>query len=122
MTLNTRRGNTRTGRSWLAGLAGVALAVAAIAAVPVPDPFAPAEKGRAVPAPATDLLVDAAGSQVAVFAGGCFWGVQGVFQHVTGVTNAVSGYAGGDKRTAHYDAVGGGDSGHAEAVQVTFDP
>ena len=59
---------------------------------------------------------------MAVFAGGCFWGVQGVYQHVTGVTSAVSGYAGGGKGSAHYDSVGRGDSGHAEAVQITYDP
>ncbi|MBV6324967.1 peptide-methionine (S)-S-oxide reductase MsrA [Duganella violaceipulchra] len=58
----------------------------------------------------------------AVFAGGCFWGVQGVFQHVKGVTNAVSGYAGGDSRNANYDAVSGGDTGHAESVKITYDP
>jgi peptide-methionine (S)-S-oxide reductase len=57
-----------------------------------------------------------------VFAGGCFWGVQGVFQHVAGVTNAISGYSGGDRVTAHYQIVSGGDTGHAESVQVTFDP
>jgi peptide-methionine (S)-S-oxide reductase len=59
---------------------------------------------------------------VAVFAGGCFWGVQGVFQHVRGVTNAVSGYAGGDSETAKYEQVGTGATGHAEAVRVTYDP
>jgi peptide-methionine (S)-S-oxide reductase len=109
-------------RGWVMGLAGAALAVAVVTAVPLPDPFARAEKGRVVPAPMTDLLVDDATSQVAVFAGGCFWGVQGVYQHVTGVTSAVSGYAGGDKRSAHYDSVGRGNSGHAEAVQITYDP
>ncbi len=57
-----------------------------------------------------------------VLAGGCFWGVQGVFQHVDGVSNAVSGYAGGEKSTAHYETVGSGRTGHAESVQVTFDP
>ena len=57
-----------------------------------------------------------------MLAGGCFWGVQGVFQHVDGVTNAVSGYAGGDKDTAHYETVGTGVTGHAESVRVTFDP
>jgi peptide-methionine (S)-S-oxide reductase len=61
-------------------------------------------------------------SEVAVFAGGCFWGVQGVFQHVKGVSNAVSGYAGGDLRSASYDAVSTGRTGHAEAVKITFDP
>jgi len=60
--------------------------------------------------------------QVAVFSGGCFWGVQAVFQHVVGVTNAVSGYAGGDAATARYDRVSEGNTGHAESVRVTFDP
>ena len=59
---------------------------------------------------------------VAVFAGGCFWGVQGVFQHVDGVESAVSGYAGGAADTARYRAVGSGRTGHAEAVEVTYDP
>jgi peptide-methionine (S)-S-oxide reductase len=114
--------HTRTVRGWAMGLAGVALAVAAVAAVPVPDPFSRAEKGRVVPPPGTDIRVDDATSQVAVFAGGCFWGVQGVYQHVAGVTSAVSGYAGGDKASARYEAVGRGDSRHAEAVRITYDP
>ncbi len=114
--------NRRTVRSWVMGLAGVAVAVAVVAAVPVPDPFAPPEKARVVPPPVTDIAVDDATTQVAVVAGGCFWGVQGVFQHVTGVTKAVSGYAGGTKASARYETVGGGASDHAEAVQVTYDP
>ncbi len=57
-----------------------------------------------------------------MLAGGCFWGVQGVFQHVKGVTNAVSGYAGGEKKTADYEVVSTGRTGHAESVQVTYDP
>jgi peptide-methionine (S)-S-oxide reductase len=61
-------------------------------------------------------------SEVAVLAGGCFWGVQGVFQHVKGVTSAVSGYDGGNNETAHYQMVGTGTTGHAESVRVTFDP
>ena len=61
-------------------------------------------------------------SQVAVLAGGCFWGVQGVFQHVRGVSQVVSGYAGGKKETASYERIGRGDTGHAESVQVTYDP
>jgi peptide-methionine (S)-S-oxide reductase len=61
-------------------------------------------------------------TETAVLAGGCFWGVQGVFQHVKGVTNAVSGYAGGDKKTAQYEVVGSGRTGHAESVRITFDP
>jgi peptide-methionine (S)-S-oxide reductase len=60
--------------------------------------------------------------EVAVLAGGCFWGVQGVFQHVKGVTSAVSGYAGGEKSTAQYELVGSGTTGHAETVRVVFDP
>ena len=79
-------------------------------------------QARLVPAPREDVAVGAAQSEVAVLAGGCFWGVQGVYQHVTGVTNAVSGYAGGEKNTARYELVGTGQTGHAEAVQVTFDP
>jgi peptide-methionine (S)-S-oxide reductase len=109
-------------RSWLIGLVGVALAVAAVTAVPVLDPFAPAERGRIVAPPAVDAPAGTASSEVAVFAGGCFWGVQGVYQHVAGVTRAVSGYAGGDKASARYETVGGGASGHAEAVQITYDP
>lgn len=60
--------------------------------------------------------------QTAVFAGGCFWGVDAVFRHVKGVTSVVSGYAGGDAATAYYELVGAGNTGHAEAVQVNFDP
>ncbi len=82
-----------------------------------------AESGVVIPAP---TLVDSgpagAGPQSIVLAGGCFWGVQAVFQHTKGVTSAVSGYAGGEKQAAHYEMVGGGRTGHAESVAVTFDP
>ena len=81
-----------------------------------------AEEGRVLPAPTLDQQAGASTSEVAVLAGGCFWGVQGVFQHVKGVTNAVSGYAGGTGESATYDKVSGGSTGHAEAVSVTFDP
>jgi peptide-methionine (S)-S-oxide reductase len=81
-----------------------------------------AEEARVVPTPAVDEQADGKTSEVAVIAGGCFWGVQGVFQHVAGVTNAVSGYAGGDKATAHYDMTSNGKTGHAESVQITYDP
>ena len=67
-------------------------------------------------------LAAAAQAQTAVFAGGCFWGVDAVFRHVKGVTRVVSGYSGGDASTARYEAVGEGTTGHAESVQVTFDP
>jgi peptide-methionine (S)-S-oxide reductase len=79
-----------------------------------------AEQAVVLPPPVVDSRP--AGLQKAVIAGGCFWGVQGVFQHVKGVTSAVSGYAGGRKETAQYEAVGSGTTGHAEAVEVTFDP
>jgi peptide-methionine (S)-S-oxide reductase len=81
-----------------------------------------AEVAHAIPAPATNDDAAGATTETAVLAGGCFWGVQGVFQHVNGVTNAVSGYAGGEKSTAHYEVVGSGRTGHAESVRITFDP
>ena len=80
------------------------------------------EQARAVPAPAIDEPAATQSKAVAVLAGGCFWGVQGVYQHLKGVTGAVSGYAGGDKRTATYDRVSSGTTGHAESVEITFDP
>ncbi len=83
---------------------------------------ASAESARAVPPPAIDEAASPATREAAVFAGGCFWGVQGVFQHVSGVTNAVSGYAGGEAKTAHYDVVSSGGTGHAEAVRITYNP
>jgi peptide-methionine (S)-S-oxide reductase len=61
-------------------------------------------------------------TETAVLAGGCFWGMESVFEHVRGVTNVVSGFSGGSKETAHYDDVSEGDTGHAESVQITFDP
>jgi peptide-methionine (S)-S-oxide reductase len=76
----------------------------------------------AVPAPLLEEPVGQARSEVAVLAGGCFWGVQGVFQHVSGVDQALSGYAGGSRATAVYETVTTGQTGHAEAVQITFDP
>ena len=81
-----------------------------------------AEEARNVPTPTVDEQTAGKTSEVAVIAGGCFWGVQGVFQHVAGVTNAVSGYAGGDKSTAHYEMTSNGTTGHAESVQITYDP
>jgi peptide-methionine (S)-S-oxide reductase len=80
-----------------------------------------AETAREIPAPAVDAPASAS-PQTLVVAGGCFWGVQGVFQHVTGVTSAVSGYAGGEPATAHYEMVGSGRTGHAESVKITYDP
>ena len=94
-----------------------ALAIAAFVAVPTRA----AEEAVVIPAPAADLAA-ADGLQTAVVAGGCFWGVQGVFQHVAGVENAVSGYAGGKADTAKYHVVGTGSTGHAESVEITYDP
>lgn len=106
---------TRRTTFWLA---------AAIAIVVIARAFGSAafqaDRPRAIPAPAVDERNAIA--NIAVLAGGCFWGVQGVYQHVTGVTGAVSGYAGGNRETAQYERVGTGRTGHAEAVQITFDP
>lgn len=79
------------------------------------------ETARPLPMPALDDTTPAA-SETAVLAGGCFWGMQGVFQHVKGVTQVVSGYAGGQKATAQYETVSGGDTGHAESIRITFNP
>jgi peptide-methionine (S)-S-oxide reductase len=101
------------------------LAAAAVGAVAVTafnaGPLRAAEDAVIIPAPVIDAQASD-GAQTAVIAGGCFWGVQGVFQHVAGVSNAVSGYAGGDRSTAHYEMVGSDTTGHAESVQITFDP
>jgi peptide-methionine (S)-S-oxide reductase len=94
-----------------------ALAVSAFVA----GPSRAAEDAVIIPAPAADLP-PSEGLQTVVVSGGCFWGVQGVFQHVAGVTSAVSGYAGGNKSTANYETVSTGSTGHAESVQVKYDP
>lgn len=77
----------------------------------------------AVPAPAVDApRASAPGQQTTVFSGGCFWGVQAVFQHVKGVITATSGYSGGKAKTAEYEFVSTGETGHAESVQIVYDP
>jgi peptide-methionine (S)-S-oxide reductase len=81
-----------------------------------------AEAAVVVPAPELDNPKAAGALQTAVLAGGCFWGVQGVYQHVTGVKQVLSGYSGGAKNTAEYETVSTGTTGHAESVQITFDP
>jgi peptide-methionine (S)-S-oxide reductase len=82
----------------------------------------PAEPKGALPAPAIDAgLATKPSQQTAVFAGGCFWGVQGVFEHVKGVTRATSGYAGGTVESPYYELVSSGSTGHAESVEVVFD-
>ncbi|MCJ2116836.1 peptide-methionine (S)-S-oxide reductase MsrA [Methylobacterium sp. J-001] len=101
---------------------GAALGLGLAAALLLPRLPAFAEEApRRLPEAATHAS-EAPGAQVAVFAGGCFWGVQGVFQHVRGVTGAVSGYAGGTASDADYKSVSGGGTDHAEAVAVTYDP
>jgi peptide-methionine (S)-S-oxide reductase len=107
---------------WSAPRTMLVLAVLMLAGLAIRSYPAAAEGARALPPPAVDAPPGPATSAVAVLAGGCFWGVQGVFQHVKGVTGAVSGYSGGDKKTAHYEIVGIGITGHAESVQVTYDP
>jgi peptide-methionine (S)-S-oxide reductase len=93
-----------------------ALAVAAIAVAP----SLAAEDAVIIPPPATDA--QESGIKTVVVAGGCFWGVQGVFQHTAGVVNAVSGYSGGAKATADYSMVSTGTTGHAESVEIKYDP
>jgi peptide-methionine (S)-S-oxide reductase len=101
---------------FLFGGAGAALAGLLMLQAP-----ARADGSLVVPAPAVDLA-SAEAPQTAVVSGGCFWGVQGVFEHVKGVTRVVAGYAGGAKDTAQYETVSGGDTGHAESVLITYDP
>jgi peptide-methionine (S)-S-oxide reductase len=94
-----------------------AIAIAAFAVAP----SRAAEEAVIIPPPAVDAQASG-GIQTAVIAGGCFWGVQGVFQHTAGVVNAVSGYAGGNKNTADYNMVSTGTTGHAESVEIRYDP
>jgi len=100
----------KTSRSVLVSVLGSLLIGGHAVAAPLPDP-AVDDPQASQPAPAT-----------AVFAGGCFWGVDAVFKHVKGVTSATSGYSGGSATTAHYEMVGSGLTGHAESVEVTYDP
>jgi len=101
-------------------LCAAAIGALAITALEVVPSLA-AEDAVIIPAPAVDVQA-ASGIQTAVLAGGCFLGVQGVFQHTAGVVNAVSGYAGGNKATADYNMVSSGTTGHAESVEVRYDP
>ncbi|PLP59485.1 peptide-methionine (S)-S-oxide reductase [Mesorhizobium loti] len=118
-----RNHKSEVARPWtaygLSALAGLALAATALTFLQAPS--SAAEEAVKIPPPTVDEK-PAAGLQKAVFAGGCFWGVQGVFQHVKGVTKAVSGYAGGAADTAEYERVGSGNTGHAESVEITYDP
>lgn len=108
-------------RTLLRPLSLLAAAVTTAVALAFAMPSRAAEDAVVIPAPAMDAA-PATGIQTAVVAGGCFWGVQGVFQHTAGVVNAVSGYAGGTKATADYQTVSSGRTGHAESVEIKFDP
>ena len=99
---------------------GAALLAGGLLTQVTPAAFA-AETAVRIPAPAIDVPATPK-LESAVLAGGCFWGVQGVFSHVKGVKSAVSGYAGGKKDTAEYETVSTGTTGHAEAVKITYDP
>jgi peptide-methionine (S)-S-oxide reductase len=118
--------DTRLFRGW-SGTAGRAVAVTVVVlgvtAVFGRLPVGAAEQAAVIPAPAADAPAPAGdGLQTIVLAGGCFWGIQAVYQHVEGVHNAVSGYAGGNVANPSYEQVSSGRTGHAESVQVTFDP
>jgi len=90
--------------------------------VAAPNPVL-AQSAPRLPQPAIDVRADSnTTKEVAILAGGCFWGVQGVFQHVQGVSRVVSGYAGGNADTAYFEIVGTGSTGHAESVRIEFDP
>lgn len=114
-------GNSK--KSWR----GVAASIAALLGVYLVGAFGDvtvkgAVSEQRVPAAAVDETPKASGSETLILAGGCFWGVQGVFQHVRGVVDAVSGYDGGAANTARYEMVGSGTTGHAESVRITYDP
>ena len=111
------------GRAWKNWLGAAALALVGAVGIlgPMQGTSGAAEAAVTIPAPVVDLQPKSE-LQTAVLAGGCFWGVQGVFQHVTGVTRAVSGYSGGNADTAVYQIVGSGTTGHAESVEITYDP
>lgn len=99
----------------------LALAAAGLALAGCQQPAIAGENAVRAPA-ATRTADEGAGLKTAIFAGGCFWGVEGVFSHVKGVRSAVSGYHGGSKANASYEAIARGDTGHAEAVRVVYDP
>ncbi len=105
----------------LAATFGAATLVSVMSLVPSLTARA-ADAARRLPAAALDIPPAKPGLQTAVFAGGCFWGIQGVFEHVKGVTQAVSGYAGGTVANPDYETVSSGSTGHAESVRVTYDP
>ncbi|MGV0029343.1 peptide-methionine (S)-S-oxide reductase MsrA [Phormidesmis priestleyi] len=110
--------------SWVSIASLTAVALVAILQITLPNSDSDPSAGTTVntiPDPATNIST-ATGEQTAVFAGGCFWGMEAVFEHLKGVSQVVSGYSGGSAATAHYEIVGSGITGHAESVQITYDP
>ena len=108
-------------RQWLQWT-GVGAAALGVAALWTPSARSAAESAVEIPPPGRDVAPDTRRVHRAILAGGCFWGVQGVYQHVRGVQRAVSGYSGGTAADAYYEAVSGGRTRHAESVEVTYDP
>jgi peptide-methionine (S)-S-oxide reductase len=110
-------------RLWRVSAASVAAALTPYLAGPLGTTVAKgADTDQRLPAPLLDETPKGSGTETFIIAGGCFWGVQGVFQHVRGVVNAVSGYDGGAADTAQYEVVSTGTTGHAESVRITYDP
>jgi len=107
--------------SWVQEIAGVALAVCLVV-LGFQWTAGAAESAVSLPAPVSDAAKQAGPLQTAVLAGGCFWGVQGVFEHVKGIRRVLSGYSGGEQSSAEYEIVGSGTTGHAESVQIVYDP
>lgn len=112
----------RTFGSWWVATAAILLVVGLTVGLRGPARTVGAERAVAIPPPTLDNPKAAGPSQTAVLAAGCFWGVQGVYQHVRGVQQVLSGYAGGSKETADYETVSRGNTGHAESVEIRFDP
>ena len=119
LNLNRQRSSVAEITSLLARLAIGLLALPLLGAIVLG--FARADESHVLAAPAVDEH-GSARNETAVLAGGCFWGMQGVFEHVKGVTKVVAGYSGGDKHAAEYETVSTGTTGHAESVQISFDP
>jgi peptide-methionine (S)-S-oxide reductase len=118
---STTRVSSRVATVFTRVRAGAVAVLVACAAV-VPIAACAAEAAVVIPTATVDNPKAQGPMQTAVLAGGCFWGVQGVFEHLTGVRRVVSGYAGGEKGSASYEIVSGGRTGHAESVEITFDP
>ncbi len=108
--------------AWWVTIATILLVVALTIGLGGPPRPVGGETAAVIPPPALDNPKTPGPSQTAVLAGGCFWGVQGVYQHVRGVERVLAGYAGGRKETADYETVSRGDTGHAESVEIRFDP